>query len=330
VVLQAERDGSVTLFSGASELGQGSNTALAIIAAGVLGLSAAEIRVVSGDTALTPVDLGSYSSRVTFMTGNAVREAAGKLGSRILEHAAAHLGVGAGELELRDRGVWRPGEGKPSLSFLEALRLAVREEGGLAVKGVYRPPEDARGGSFPGAGVGPGVSFSYAAQVVEVEVDEETGEIEVVQVWAAHDCGKALNPLAVKGQIEGSVWMGLGQALGEAQSFSPQGLHFNGGLLEYKVPTAADSPPIETFIIESGDPEGPFGAKEAGEGSLAAVLPALTNAVYDATGIWFCDFPLTPDRVLAALEKRRSGKFSRRWEMTHPAVPRHEAAHPPC
>ncbi len=330
VLLQAERDGSVTLFSGASELGQGSTTAQAVIAAQVLGLSPGDIRVVAGDTALTPVDLGSYSSRVTFMTGNAVLEASRKLASRILQGAAAHLGVGEEELELRDRGVRRRGDGKPCLSFLEALRLAVKEDGALAMKGSYWPPPAAQGGSYPGAGVGPGVSFSYAAQAVEVEVNGETGAVKVVKVWAAHDCGRALNPLAVKGQVEGSVWMGLGQALGEAQSFSPQGRPFNGGLLEYKVPTSVESPPVEVFIVESGDPEGPFGAKEAGEGSLAAVLPAFTNALYDATGIWFSDLPVTPAKVLAALEEKRTGKASRERRVKHPVVPRTGAESRSC
>src|SRR4030095_5172887 len=149
-----------------------------------------------------------------------------------------------------------------------------------------------------GAVRGPGVSFSYAAQAVELQVDQETGEVRILRVWAAHDCGRALNPLAVRGQVEGSVWMGLGQALCEAQSFSPQGLPFNGGLLEYKVPTFVESPPVEVIIVESGDPEGPFGAKEAGEGSLAAVLPAVTNALYDAIGVWITDLPITAEKVL--------------------------------
>jgi 4-hydroxybenzoyl-CoA reductase subunit alpha len=320
VLLVAERDGSVTLFSGASEIGQGASTAQAIIVSSALSLSADEVRVVSGDTALTPVDLGSYSSRVTFMTGNAALDAARSLASTLIARAAPHLGVPAAELELRDRMIQSRRDPKLSLPFLEAVRLAVREEGAVVAKGVYWPPPESQGDAFRGGGVGPGVSYSYAAQAVEVEVDEETGEVRVIKVWAAHDCGRAINPLAVRGQIEGSVWMGLAQALFEAQHWSPQGLCFNGGLLEYKVPTAVDSPPVEAFIVESGDPEGPFGAKEAGEGSLAAILPALTNAIYDACGIWMCDLPVTPERVLLALEEKRRGKASRVWRVKHPAI----------
>ena len=304
VLLVADRDGSVTLFSGAAEIGQGCDTALALIAADTLGLPADAIRVVSGDTGVTPLDLGSYSSRVTFMTGNAVLEASRSLGRAILEHASRHLGLPPDDLELRDGTARSKSRADVSMPFIEALRLGVEAEGALVAKGTYRPPPEARGGNFPGAGVGPGVSYSYSAQVVEVSVDLETGEVRVEKVWAAHDCGKAINPLAVRGQVEGSVWMGLAQALAEEVRFSPGGQILNAGLLEYRVPTAADAPPIEVFIVESLDPEGPRGAKEAGEGSVAAVIPALTNAIYDAAGVWITELPVTPARVLAALEEK--------------------------
>jgi 4-hydroxybenzoyl-CoA reductase subunit alpha len=139
---------------------------------------------------------------------------------------------------------------------------------------------------------------------VEVAIDHETGVVNVVKVWAAHDCGKAINPLAVRGQVEGSVWMGLAQALSEEEHFSERGQILNAGLLEYKFPTAADAPPVEVLIVESIDPEGPLGAKEAGEGSVAAAVPALTNAIYDAIGVWMTDLPATPARVLAALAEK--------------------------
>ncbi len=312
VKLQADRDGGVTLFTGATEIGQGSDTVLAVIVGEVLGLEAGEIRVVSGDTALTPTDLGSYASRVTFMTGNAALDAARKLRARLVNRAARRLGARAEDLELAGGHIQIGGTGSrekaPSdgysrqrIPFGETLRLVIEEEGPLVTTASYWPPRPSQGGKFPGAGVGPGVSYSYAAQVVEVDVDGETGELRILKVWAAHDCGKALNPVAVRGQVEGSVWMGIGQALSEELRFSAQGQILNPGLLEYKVPTSLDSPEVEVLIVESGDPEGPFGAKEAGEGSLAAILPALTNAVYDAIGVWITDLPLTPERILAAI-----------------------------
>jgi 4-hydroxybenzoyl-CoA reductase subunit alpha len=148
------------------------------------------------------------------------------------------------------------------------------------------------------------MGYSYSAQVVEVSVDEETGVVNVDKVWVAHDCGKALNRLSVEGQVQGSVWMGMGQAMSEETAYH-EGLLVTGNMLDYRVPTIEDSPPIEVGIIESNDPHGPFGAKEAGEGSLAAFLPALTNAVANAIGVRFNTLPVTPDRVFAALEKRR-------------------------
>ena len=148
------------------------------------------------------------------------------------------------------------------------------------------------------------MGFSYAAQGVEVSVDEDTGQVTVEKVWVAHDCGKALNRLTVEGQIEGSVWMGMGQAMSEETGYH-DGLFVTGNMLDYRIPTIQDSPPIETHIVESIDPKGPFGAKEAGEGSLAAFLPALTNAIAAATaGLRLTALPATPDRVFAALDKR--------------------------
>jgi len=152
--------------------------------------------------------------------------------------------------------------------------------------------------------VGTSAGYSYAAQVVEVEVDEDTGMVRVVKVWVAHDCGRAINPLAVEGQVQGSVWMGMGQALCEETQYH-QGLHMRANFLDYRIPTIVESPPIETYIVEAPDPNGPFGAKEAGEGSLSGFLPALTNAIAHATGLRLHELPATPDRMLDALVARK-------------------------
>ncbi len=189
------------------------------------------------------------------------------------------------------------------MSFEEAVVAAIDFHGALTGTGSYAPPADARGGNFRGAGVGPSPAYSYSAQVADVSVDEETGEITVHKIWAAHDCGRALNPVAVEGQVIGSVWMGLGQALQEEMIWK-DGLIMNPGLLEYRSPSSIESPEIECFIVESVDPEGPFGAKEAGEGSLAATIPVIANAIYDACGIRLREAPFTPERVLAALRQR--------------------------
>jgi CO/xanthine dehydrogenase Mo-binding subunit len=194
---------------------------------------------------------------------------------------------------------------KDHMSFEEAVVSAIDFSGALTGTGSYAPPKEARGGNFKGAGVGPSPAYSYSAQVAEVSVDEETGVVTVHKVWAAHDCGRALNPVSVEGQVIGSVWMGLGQALEEEMVWK-DGLLMNPGLLEYRSPSAVESPEVEAIIVESVDPEGPFGAKEASEGSLAATIPAIANAIYDAVGIRLREAPFTPERVLAALRAKKS------------------------
>src|SRR3970282_2035211 len=174
----------------------------------------------------------------------------------------------------------------PDLPFDEAVRAALAANGPITARGTYTVPRELQGGRFRGAGVGPSPAFSYAAQVGEVAVDEDTGEVKVERIWVAQDCGFAINPLAVEGQIQGAVWMGMGQALGEATRYdAPHGLPVCANLLDYTFPTLVESPPIEVKIVEARDPNGPFGAKEASEGALAGFLPALTSAIADAGGM---------------------------------------------
>ena len=206
------------------------------------------------------------------------------------------------------------------MSFEEAVVSAIDFHGGLTGTGSYAPPIEARGGKHKGGGVGPSPAYSYSAQVAEVSVDEETGEVMVHKIWAAHDCGRALNPVAVEGQVIGSVWMGLGQALEEEMVWK-DGLLMNPGLLEYRSPSSAESPEIECIIVESIDPEGPFGAKEAGEGSLAATIPAISNAIYDAVGVRLREAPFTPERVLSALRAKKGMKRIEMTESVDPTAP---------
>ena len=304
--LKLDFDGSVVVLTGAAEIGQGSSTILVQCVAEILGLDLSRIRIVAGDSEVTPKDNGSYSSRVTFMVGNAAIEAARNLKTLLVTAAAGELGVKPEDIEVLGE-TYRAASQDKGLSYDQVVAAALKESGTVTVKGTFTTPLEAQGGkAYRGAAVGATMGFSYAAQVVEVSVDEETGQVTVEKVWAAHDCGKALNRLTVEGQIQGSVWMGMGQALCEEVVYHPKnGLPLTASLLDYRVPTIKDSPPIECHIVESDDPNGPFGAKEAGEGSLAAFMPAFTNAIEDAIGIRFTDLPVTPDKIFAAIEKRK-------------------------
>jgi len=278
VHLKVDLDGRVLVTSGASDIGQGSDTMLAIIVAEVLGLSMENIFVVAADTTLTPIDLGSYSSRVTFMAGNAAKQAAEKLREQVLEAVAKINKVERSELNIQNERVFT-NDGKLDLTWVEAIENATRKVGALNTSGSYNSPK--LGGDFKGAGAGLSPSYSFGAVITEVKVDKETGHVKVIDIWGAHDAGKAINPLAVEGQLEGSWHMGLGQAVSEQMKYR-DGLLVNANFIDYKIPTSKDTPPIHTNIIETIDPEGPFGAKECGEGAIHPVIPAVANAIYDA------------------------------------------------
>jgi 4-hydroxybenzoyl-CoA reductase subunit alpha len=360
VNIKIDRDGGVVVYTGASEIGQGSDTMTAQVVAEVLGCEIARVKVIAADTDLTPIDLGSYSSRVTFMAGNAALRAAEDVKKNIVSASAKRMNCAPEDVIMRAGRVWkasttlsdrhptlsdnieekeaarghvdgqilrgsvlqtRKEEGpKDHMSFEEAIVAAIDFHGGLTGTGSYAPPVAARGGKHKGGGVGPSPAYSYSAQVAEVSVDEETGAVTVHKIWAAHDCGRALNPVAVEGQVIGSVWMGLGQAL-EEEMIWKDGLLMNPGMLEYRSPSSAESPEIECIIVESIDPEGPFGAKEAGEGSLAATIPAIANAIYDAVGVRLREAPFTPERVLAALRAKKGMKRIEMTESVDPTAP---------
>ncbi len=299
VHLKVDFDGRVVVSSGASDMGQGSDTMLAIIVAEVLGLSSENIYIQVADTLLTPVDLGSYSSRVTFMAGNAAKSAAENLKKIIIEAVTKDSKISADELNFEIDKVFS-NDKSVDLSWVEAIELATRKVGALTVSGFYNSPK--LGGDFKGAGAGLSPSYSFGSVIVEVKVNTQTGFVEIVDIWGAHDCGLALNPLAVEGQLEGSWHMGLGQAISEEMKYH-KGLLLNSNFLDYKIPTSVDTPDIDTTIIESCDPEGPFGAKECGEGALHPVIPAVGNAIYDAVGKRIRSLPITPDKVLKALSE---------------------------
>src|SRR5437867_2687170 len=308
VVLRADRSGGVSVLCGATDIGQGSDSILAYPPAEVLGLDPKDVHVHPADTTLTPVDLGSYSSRVTLMCGMAAIQAAERLRAVMSRAVARKLEVAAERLVFRDRKVGVPDDWEKAVPFSQAVELAEAMHGVLAFPGSYAPPK--RAGKYKGGGVGPSPCYSYSACVVELTVDEETGEVELHDVWIGHDIGRALNPLLVEGQVEGSVYMGIGEALMEAQVFR-KGLHKHPSLLEYKSPTTLETPEIHTILIETDDPEGPFGAKEAGQGPLLPVLPAIANAVYNAVGVRVDEVPIVPEKILKGLELKRQGKTPR-------------------
>ena len=359
VNIKIDRDGGVVVYTGAAEIGQGSDTMTAQIVAEVLGCDLSRVKIIAADTDVTPIDLGSYSSRVTFMSGNAALRAAEEVKKNIVSAAACRMNCTPEEVIMRNDRVWkrdttssdicltawdnrergaasghvdgqilrgsvlqtRKEEGpREHMSFEEAVVSAIDFHGALTGTGSYAPPVEARGGKHKGAGVGPSPAYSYSAQVADVSVDEDTGQVTVHKIWAAHDCGRALNPVAVEGQVIGSVWMGLGQALQEEMVWK-DGLLMNPGLLEYRSPSSAESPDIECIIVESVDPEGPFGAKEAGEGSLAATIPAISNAIYDAVGVRLREAPFTPERILAALRAKNGMKRIEMAESVDPTAP---------
>ena len=302
VIVKVDRGGGVAVLCGSSDIGQGSDTMLATVVAEELGVDLLDIRVHAGDTDLTPVDLGSYSSRVTFMAGNAAREAARKLRAWLLEAAGELLDAAPDQLEASARRISVRDAPEHFVSFAEAAQKAEATHGTLSAVGSYTPPK--LGGQFKGAGVGISPAYSYTACVAEVEVDPETYDIKVEKLWVAHDCGRALNPTLVAGQIEGSAYMGFGEAIFEEQVFR-KGLHKAPSLLEYKLPTIYDTPDIIAMHVETMDREGPYGAKEAGEGPLNPIIPAIANAVYDAIGARVESTPITPDKIARALKEQQ-------------------------
>ena len=312
-----ELGGSVIVESGAADIGQGSDTVLAMITAEVLGIDVADVKAITGDSDLS-VDLGAYSSRTTLMAGHAAKEAAEACRDRILASVAKRLGVEAADLYLEDHRVKSrrgsldfhsireefsrehfgftdlPADGE--LTFREAARVAFLDCGTIVGTGSYKPPK--LGGSFKGATVGTSPAFGCSAQVAEVEVDLATGEVSVLKVTGAHDCGFAINRTQVEGQMQGSVSMGMGEALMEEVHFDGRGNILNANLAEYKIPTSLDVGQLNAIIVETIEPNGPFGAKEVGEGAIMPTIPAILNAIYDASGVRITELPATPERII--------------------------------
>ncbi len=324
VQIQIDRSGRVAVFSGASEIGQGCDSTVAYITAEELGVPLEHVRVYRGDTDFTPVDLGAYSSRVTFMLGNATIQAARKLRGMVRRAVAERWEVKPGEVLLAGgRVLWAP-DTERQMSLREAFNLAEAKFGTLSATGWYDTPKDVHG-AYRGGTIGASPAYSFTAHVAEVDVDVETGFVDVKRIWVAHDCGRALNPVLVEGQMEGSAYMGFAEALMEEQVFKDAGhgragLHNAPSLLDYRIPTSLDTPELESLIVESIDPEGPYGAKEAGEGPLHPSIPAIANAIYDAVGVRMDRLPFSPPAVWRKMQAARAAGALRKPEAPGRAV----------
>ncbi|MDQ1240580.1 MAG: hypothetical protein QG577_2766 [Thermodesulfobacteriota bacterium] len=299
-VVTINYDGKVDLHVGCQDIGQGSNTTMAIICAEELGVKIEDIRVHSGDTAECPPDLGAWGSRQTLMAGNAVKMAAAEAKKQLLEFAAAKLKPNiVYDLDIKDRWVHLVARPERGLDYFEVVKDALRGKAGQRImgRGFYTPHR--KGMISP--------AYSYGVQALEIEVDPDTGKITLLNCVTAHDCGQPINPIGLQGQLEGAISMAAGYGFLEDMPME-DGKIMNPNLVDYKIIRATEMPETEVFEIETFEPEGPFGAKEAGEGLTNPTAAALGNALFDACGISVNQLPITPEKVVNALREKRSAQ----------------------
>lgn len=300
-------DGSVTLYTGESDMGQGAHTALAMIAAEELGVNLEDITVITPDTSVTPLAMGSFASRVTFIGGNAVKAAAADAKRQLLEVASEMLEVAVADLEAKEGKVYVKGYPERSVSIGDVTDESIYSHRGLPImgRGYYDPPTEVLD-LYSGKGnLSP--TYLFGVHVAEVEVDTDTGQVKVLRIVAAHDVGRVVFPDGVEGQVQGAVSQGMGYGLTERIIWE-NGEIMNPNLHDYRIATALDMPPIETIPVETDDPEGPFGAKGLGEAALIATGPAIANAIDDAVSVRIKDYPITPDKVLRALKEKKESE----------------------
>ncbi len=309
-VVTIHRDGGVSLFTGVTEMGQGSDTVLAQIVGEELGMVAENVRVFNGDTDTTPIDPGTFGSSGTFRGGNAVRNACIDARTKIFEAIAPKLKAKPDDLELKDGQIYLKENPEQGISFKEALKFMQYADMTIPVVGAGHFCSPAKepitllteNGDLSAA-------YSFGCMAAEVEVNEKTGQVKVLKAVTGHDCGKAINPMAVEGQLQGSIVTGMGQVVCEGFEHSPkEGQCFNPTFMDYKLPTAMEIPDMECFDVESLDPLGPYGAKEAGEGTMVFTVPAIVNAIEDAIGVRIKELPVTPDKILKALKEKEKAK----------------------
>ncbi|MDD4239651.1 MAG: xanthine dehydrogenase family protein molybdopterin-binding subunit [Desulfotomaculaceae bacterium] len=310
LTLRVDTEGGVTVLCAAAEIGQGSTTVMAQMAAEALGVHYEDVHVQTGDTEVGSFDLGSFASRLTYASGYAIREAAKEINGKLKTVAGALLGCRADQLIIKDRKIYSKFEPKYKIDWAEAVQKYVNSEGALISIGHFSPPRRKgidliTGNRVQGANIGHSPTFGFSCQVHEVEVDVETGRVYVKKVTEAGDCGTAVNPMSVDGQVEGSILFNMGGALYEDMKFDENGRHLNPNFHDYKCPTFMEMPDMDTNIVESYDPSAPFGVKETGEGAVQPTFPAIANAIYDAIGVRFYQVPITPEMILKALKEKK-------------------------
>jgi 4-hydroxybenzoyl-CoA reductase subunit alpha len=304
-IIKVQEDGSKSvLFIGDADIGQGSDTVLAQAAAEAMGITMDRMSVVSADSDLTPLGFGAYSSRVTLMGGNASKMAGEKIKEKIIPVAAEMMNVDEDKLKAKDNKIYEKDNPENHIPWGKAAEAYFSTKGPLVGEGYYSPPKGL-GGKYKGAAIGTSPAFSFSASVCEVKVDMETGKVKILNFWDAHDCGTAINPMAVEGQVEGAVVMGMSETLFENEVFDKNGKMLNPDLHNYLIATSADVPVIESIIVDSYEPEGPYGAKEVGEGATLPVLGAVANAIADAIGVRIFDLPITPEKILNAIKNNK-------------------------
>ena len=302
-IITVNDDGTAaTLYTGATDIGQGSDTILCQMAAEAMGYRYEEMKIVAADTQITPHDFGAYASRQTVMSGAAVKQAGEQIKAQILELASFMLDVPADDLDCQDGVVFSKSRTNKSLSFEDVARKYFVLKGPLTGKGSYHPPK--LGGTLKGAAVGTSPSYSFGVQVGEVEIDEETGEITVVGVWDVHDCGKVINPRLLHGQVHGALAMGLGETVWEQVLFDDKGKIRNADLSNYRLVTALDMPPIHSEVVDSHEISSPWGVKEIGEGSTNPTMGCFSNAIFDAMGVRVNSLPLSYEKVPGQISEK--------------------------
>ncbi len=325
--IRIDRGGKVTLFAGLLDIGQGSNSVLTYTVAEEFGLDPADITVVSGDTSLVPMDFGSFSGRGTMASSSAAFEACRAVKEKLLKAAGEAMEVPADDLEMAQGQVRSKTYPEQAISFAECVEHAETKFGTLGAVGFFRPPPDIPAQHW-GFLYAPSIACSYGAAIVELTCDPDSAQVKVDKVWAAHDCGRAMSRLLMEGQMEGGIYFSLGEALMEEQTFAKNGLHKTPSMLDYKTLTSLEIPEIETIIVESNDPRSPYGVKEASQALMTAIVPAVANALYDAVGVRIYEVPITPDKILRAMQKRLKPPRVPRFDFPEPVRPALGEKHP--
>ncbi len=299
--IRVDPEAGITVFTGITDIGQGSRTVIKQMAAEMFGAEVNDVNLICQDTMLCPFDNGTYDSRVTYGVGHAVKNACLDVRQNLLNFVAAGMRLAPHHMVCKGGQIYSKFNSKKTIDFKKAVEMYYSSVGALFGTGEYTPPQPV--GDYQGSLIGPSPAFGFSVQAIEVKVDTDTGHVKILNYYEAGDCGKALNPMSVEGQVEGGISMGIGQALYEEVVVNENGIPLNPNLHEYSIPGFMDMPELDSEVVESYDPTSAFGSKEIGEGPLCPVPPAILNAVSDAIGVRMTELPVTPEKILRALGK---------------------------